>query len=156
MHGIFEVKARVLFSHISFERFCKHSILWLPRLTCGEATCLVEMSEWECNNRIPILTQFWPNVSILVVRHSHSIYSWDLSFCDFWFFFLAVTQWKTAEDDKHLPIISGLRVIENKHFRCRTILIDVIGASWNSQENFFLRRKSILPFKSANYVDPMI
>lgn len=124
------------------------SYMWRSHMFCR--------NDWECNNRIPVLTQFWPNVSILVVRHSHSIYSWDLSFCDFWFFFLAVTQRKTAEDDKHLPIISGLRVIENKNFRSRTILIDVIGSSWNSQENFFLRRKSILPFKSANYVDPMI
>ena len=46
-----------------------------------------------CNNRIPILTQFWPEFpgatyrlfrSILVVRHSHSTHSWVLSFCDYW------------------------------------------------------------------------
>lgn len=45
MHGIFEAKARAIFSHISFERFCKHSILWLLRPTCGEATCFAEMIE---------------------------------------------------------------------------------------------------------------
>ena len=70
------------------------------------------------------------------------------------FSFFAATPQKTAEDDKHLTIISGLRAIKNKSFPCRNILISVIGALWNSEEFFW--RESILPFKSGNYVGQKI
>ena len=60
------------------------------------------------------------------------------------FSFFAATPQKTAEDDKHLTIISGLRAIKNKSFLTlsRNILISVIGASWNSEEFFFFEERA--------------
>lgn len=69
---------------------------------------------------------------------------------------LAVTKRKTAEDAKHITIISGLRAIENNSFTCWNILIGVIGASGNLEGNCFLWKESTLPFKSTNYADPKI
>lgn len=97
----------------------------------GERVC-------ECNSRIPILSPLLVLItvcfqsalfrSILLVRHSQSIHSWVLSFCNFW---PIATSTLCSEfcrdckedkkDDKHLTIVSGLRAIKNKSFLCRNI-----------------------------------
>ena len=113
----------------------------------------------ERNNRIPISTQFWPDVSrcdLLFVSECpcSSTFALDtqLSSLLLWFLayrhqrimfsFFAATPQKTAEDDKHFTIISGLRAIKNKSFLRRNSLISVIGASWNSEEFFFFEERA--------------
>lgn len=98
--------------------FCGYCLL-------QEAKMLRWVSEW-----VSVTTDFWSwskfdpvflsaiyclFTSTLVVRHSHLIHNWVLPFCDFWliatkalFSVLAVTLRKTAQDNEHLTIISGL------------------------------------------------
>lgn len=56
---------------------------------------------------------------------------------------LAVTIRKTAEDAKHITIISGLRAIENNSFTCWNILIGVIGASGNLEGIVFFEKRAL-------------
>ena len=57
---------------------------------------------------------------------------------------------EVAEDDKHLTIISGLRVIS----KTKAFLAEI--SQKVRLEYYFLYIESFLPFKSANYVDPKV
>ena len=70
----------------------------------------------------------------------------------------------TAEGDKHLAIILGLRaILSNKNVPRRNILYIYIYIyiereieRERDRERCDRSEESILPFKSANYVDPKI
>ena len=130
--------------------FVSDSAITFPCIFCGY--CLLQeakshmSSKWvsECNNKIPILNQFWPDVSripvLLIVcisrwfdirtRYTVELFSFVIS--GLWplvnmFSVLAVTLRKTAEDSKHLMIISGLCAIEIKS---KLFLAEICYCMW--------------------------
>ena len=113
----------------------------------------------ECNNRIPILTQFLPDVSlyylfiffqsILEARNLHSVHGWVLSFCDssgIWYF--QYLPWHYGRQQK--------MIASHNHFRLRDL-----KQKFSSQKDLYrcyqhimkekFWRESFLPFEFANY-----
>ena len=97
--------------------------------------------------------EFSPVFSTFVNKEKVIIDFWHVDTSTLFFSVLAVTLRKTKEHNKHLTIISGLFAIKKTIFLSRNILIGVVGASWHFGI-FFLWRKSLLLFKTANYVVP--
>ena len=67
---------------------------------------------------------------------------------------LAVKLWYTAKVDKYLTITWGLRAIRNKSSPCKNSLNRCDWRIMKLKGKIILRRESILPFESANYLDP--
>ena len=119
--------------------------MWLA--SGGEATYVVEMREWvsaiiefwswsNLTRCFPVLHNFFRG--IVVIRHSHLIHSWVLSFCDFWIIDTSTLYFQSLPWH-WLTIISGLRVInENQKFSLQNVFIGVIGASCKLWGKFFM------------------
>ena len=69
---------------------------------------------------------------------------------------LAVKLWYTAKVDKYLTIPRGLRAIRNKSSPCKNSFNRCDWRIMKLKGKIILWGESILPFESANYLDPKI